>query len=554
MNHKSWQIVLITLLTLLALSVVVVVAKEPEPQDEIGLPAVSDDPGGRSVAARAAYTPTTVITVTSSADDPADGNSKKCSDVEPGECTLRRAINQAYPLSAGERPVAIVFDIPITDSEYISTTEIPGAWKITLGGTTAQALRDLYGETIVDGSTQPTGRDNGPRIIIDGQDNKNYGFILRQDGNQVRGVAMQNFKTAHISVSSSDNLIKDCWFGLSDDGLFLSAGDETTPEGGSGVALSASISGNIVRNNVFAGFFGVAAAIRGDDNVFSGNLVGARSDGTVPIPPQFDQHPCLHGAWVGGVGITVEGNDNRIGGPTKAEGNIFVGLFTDTTDESPVIDVSASGQGTIIQNNIIGLDAHRDVVGVCGRGMDFGSGPQAMQVISNTIVETGLSAIFMNSSSLNGNTLRGNIITRTTAWPGPQGFNEFSEDAITYGPYVPSALRNFAPAQVTEIDDTTVHGVSGEGSPCGHCIIELFLDDNDAITETLESLDVVVADGDGKWTVTLSAPLEQGYGLRTMSTVTDTFTIIGLDTGTTSKLSVLYGAEYEVFLPVVLRG
>jgi hypothetical protein len=547
-NRKVWQLAFVASLTVMALSVTVVMAKEPDLQGEISSrpPAIAQE--------ATQYTYNTVITVTSGTD-PSTNNSETCytgTGTDQSPCTLRRAIAEARGLSGGDRPVLISFDIPEDPAEgYNGVLDV---WKIALAGTTAHALRDVYGETIVDGGTQSGGRDNGPKIIIDGQGNKNYGFILRNGDNMILGVAMQNFNTAHISVSSDGNAVEDSWFGLSDNGMLLSAGDQTTPEGGAGVALAAGSDDNVIQNNRFAGFFGTAAAIRGDRNAFTGNWVGMRRDGTVPIPSQFDKHPCLHGAWIGGIGITVSGNNNQIGGPTEAEGNVFAGLFTDTTDESPVMDVSQSGQGTIIQNNRIGLDAQNDVVGVCGRGLDFGNGPQAMRVISNTLVETGLSAIFMNSTSLNGNLLRGNVITRTTPWPGPQGFNDFSEDALTYGPQVPDELRTFRPAQVTEIDNTTVHGTSGSGSPCSNCIIELFLDDNDGITETLQSLALVTADSQGDWTASLPAPLEVGQGLRTMSTVPDTFTIIGLDPETTSKLSELYLGGYQVFLPLTLRS
>jgi hypothetical protein len=508
--------------------------------------AVSAQADQVALSAREAITATTWITVNSTMDDFNDGNSKTCLNASP--CTLRRAINQAYPLTAPERPVAIVFDIPVTDTGYLPAV---GAWKITLTGTTANALRELNGQTTLDGSTQPGGRSDGPKIIVNGDDHKNYGLILRNDQNEVRGLAMQSFLEAHISISSSGNKIEDCWFGLSDDGMSLSSGDDTDPEGGGGVSFAAGSNDNEVRDNVLAGFYQVAIAVRGDGNTVSGNWIGMRADGTVPLPGGFDQHPCYGDAWTGGVAMTVSDNDNVIGGPAAADGNTMAGLYLQTTDQSPAMDVI--GTGHTIENNIIGLDAQGTVIGVCGRGLDFGGGPEAMMVRDNTIVETGLSAVFMNSASLNGNTLRGNIIRRATAWPPEQGMNPFPEDAIAYGPFVPAALRSFKPAQVTEIDGTAIQGTSGPGSPCPNCTVELFLDDQNGVTETLQSLALVTADANGDWTATLSAPLASGEGLRTMSTVPDSFTIIGLDAGTTSNLSVLY-ARYEVFLPLVTRG
>jgi hypothetical protein len=515
------------------------------------LPSHHNDALGNRATVPGEVMAATTITVTSTDDDYTDGKSKKCTDFPPDQCTLRRAINQAYTLSSGQRPVHIVFDIPTSDDGYDSTLR---AWKITLTGTTAHDLRELYGKTVVDGSTQPGGRSSGPKIIVDGQGSKSKGLVLRQDDNEVRGLAMQNFRNTHITLSSDGNLVEDCWLGLSDDGMTLSSGSGTDPEGGSGLAISAGSDNNIVRGNVLTGFFGAAAAIRGDHNVFSGNLVGTRANGTVPIPAQFDQHPCLAGAWTGGSGITVADNDNQIGGPRVEEGNVFAGLFLEvgaTTTQRPAMDVS--GDDHLIQNNVIGLDGNGALVGVCGRGMDFGNAPSDMQVISNTIVETGLSGILMNGSTINGNLLRGNVIRRATAWPGEQGDNNFAEDAIAYGPTVPAPLRNFVPAKVTEFNGTTVSGTSGMGSECPRCTVEVFLDDRDTVTEALQSVAVVTADASGNWNATLSQEPAAGQGLRTMSTVPDTFTIIGLDANTTSGLSGLQVGVRQVLLPLVLR-
>jgi hypothetical protein len=325
--------------------------------------------------------------------------------------------------------------------------------------------------------------------------------------------------------------------------------------------MAAGGSGNTVQDNVFAGFFGVAVAIRGDNAVFTGNWIGTRADGTVPIPAQFDKHPCLSGAWVGGSGITVSGDGHQIGGPDPADGNIFAGIFLDlssTSTQPPAMDVSGDGADHIIQNNIIGIDAQDNVVGVCGRGMDFANGPKDMWVEANMIVETGLSGIVMNSSTINGNTLRGNIIKRVTDWPSEQGFNDFPEDAISYGTEINPALRSFKPAAITDIDGVTVTGTSGANSACGYCVVEVFLDDTDTVTETLQSLAVVTAAANGSWTATSASPLASGQGLRTMSTVPDSFTIIGLDPGTTSRLSELYsgggiGGANAIYLPIVKK-
>jgi hypothetical protein len=285
-----------------------------------------------------------------------------------------------------------------------------------------------------------------------------------------------------------------------------------------------------------------------------------RADGTVPLPAQFDTHPCSGSStWTGGSGITLEGDDHQIGGPDAGDGNRFAGLYLDIfeTSEQPfAIEFKGATTDVLVQHNIIGLDGADDPIGICGRGLKLSNGPEGTQVISNTFVETGLSAILMNHWTLNGNILQGNVIRRETDWPGEQGDNTFPEDAIAYGSGVPDALQAFQPAVVTEVDGTAVTGVSGtsqNGQACANCTIELFLDDTDAVTEALESLVTVTANGSGNWSAVLPAPLASGHGLRTMSTVPDEWTIDDLQGGSTSNLSALYGADVKIYLPLVMH-
>jgi len=64
---------------------------------------------------------------------------------------------------------------------------------------------------------------------------------------------------------------------------------------------------------------------------------------------------------------------------------------------------------------------------------------------------------------------------------------------------------------------------------------------------------MVTADAGGDWQATLSAALQPGQALRTMSTVPDNFTIDDLIAGTTSNLSSLYSDRYLLFLPTMMQ-
>jgi hypothetical protein len=554
MNRRVWQVVLVAAWLLSFSGAGVVLAGRPEPEDGADMQRTAIGQVASPSSIEDTYN--TTITVTSGTD-PDDSKSKRCS-TEP-VCTLRRAIVESRWLSAGELPALIEFDIPADPAEGYNSSL--GVWEIEVYNTTdLNAFRYLLGQVTIDGSTQPGGRSDGPKIILIGpgtgqKTGLNLGETASNNENTVRGLGMQNFGP-HININSDENTVEDCWFGLSSDGTTLTSGDDTEPEDGTAISLSATADRNVIRNNKIAGFFGAAVALRGDENTFSGNWLGMRADGTVPIPHQFDKHPCMGNAWAGGSGITVDGDDHQIGGPDPSDGNRFAGLYLDIFGESEqpfAIQFTGSTEDVLVQNNVIGLDASDETIGICGRGIKLSNGPEGTQVISNTIVEPGLSAILMNHWTLNGNTLWGNIIGREAAWPGEQGDNTFPEGAIAYGDKVPEELSGFRPAKITEIDGADVSGTSGAGSECPFCTVELFLDDKDTVVEALESLASVTADSHGNWSATLPAPLEEDEALRTMSTVPDDWTITGLDAGTTSNLSVLYGEGYQVFLPLVMR-
>jgi hypothetical protein len=499
-------------------------------------------------------TPVTTIIVNSGQDlDNSDGTT--CA-TQP--CTLRRAVIQARNLPPAQKPVLIAFDIPATPEEgYDSTLQI---WKIQFAGISANAnaaLRQLNGNIIIDGSTQPGGRPNGPKIILVGPgtgqwDGLKLGENATQSGNEIRGLGFQMFKT-HIYASSHGNIIANNWFGLSDDGtdIVLRGGGADDGSGNTGVSVGANLTDNEITHNVFTGLAGVAAAINGDDTLFADNYIGTIANGTVPDKETDPTLICMQWDWLGGSGISLSGDRNTV------ENNVFAGLRIDVAPPTIQADtIRMSGDNHLIRNNKIGLDAQDNEIGVCGRGIYLQSSTKFNQITGNQIVEPGLSAISLNDSPVvstaDANTLRTNTIKRGTPWGQIDGNSE-PENAIQLGPGIRPAFRNFMPAQVTNIDELTVQGTAGANSPCPNCIIELFLDDMDSVTEALVSLAVVTANAQGNWTATLGAPLPDGHGLRTTSTTAQNNTIPNMSAGTTTALSVLYTSGYPVYLPMIQK-
>jgi hypothetical protein len=500
--------------------------------------------------------PVTVITVTSGTD-PDTSDSYTCISQTP--CTLRRAVIQARNLSAGAKPVLIAFDIPEEAGEgYDSSLDI---WKIEFSGISSNAqaaLRYLNGDIIIDGDTQPGGRSDGPKIILVSYSYQGDGLKLgetgTQDGNEIRNLGFQNFKT-HIYVNSSENIIEHNWFGLNDEGTapFLRNGNPADGSGNTGVSIQSGAQYNQIQNNVFLGLAGVAAAIRDKYNTFSNNYVGTAADGSVD--KETDPNlVCTTEDWLGGGGISVDGVVYS-GINHTIENNIFAGLrFEQFSISTPPDAIRIGGTYHLIQNNKIGIDATGAEVGTCGRGIYLIASPHDMQVISNTIVNSGLSAISLNDVLYDAVLLRNNTVKKNSAWPEVEGAPK-AEDAIQINPSLPDPFENFIPAQVTDIDGTTVQGTSGAGSACPNCIIELFLDDNDAIKEALQSLGVVTANASGNWTATLPFELSRTQGIRTTSTTAQYNTIPNISAGTTTGLSDLYQSSpiQKTYLPLLRR-
>jgi hypothetical protein len=484
----------------------------------------------------------TTITVNSTTD-PDNSDSRTCLTYSP--CTLRRAVIQARTAT---KPALIAFNVPTSDPGYNSTLKI---WKIQFmyisGSTSNTALRYINGNITINGTTQPNGRTVGPKIILVGpagglKDGIKLGENATQNTNTLRGLGFQNFLT-DVYVNSDANTIEDNWFGLNDAGTqpYLRNDDPKQGSGNTGVALSAGVDNNVIQGNYFLGLAGVAAALRGEDTLFENNYIGTNAAGLVTGKQTDPSLLCTPDDWLGGGGISLDGPRHIV------QDNIIAGLRLEkslTSTQPDAITVQSTCDNCLIQENYIGLDALNHEIGVCGQGIDI-SNTKGVLLKNNTLVETFNAAIFINGSLSDANTLRGNIIRRSTPWLLPEGAKK-ADDAILRYSGLPDAFEFFNPAKVTSINGKAVSGTAGNGNPCPNCVIELFLDDNDGITETLQSLITTTANINGNWSVTLAAPLATGYGIRTTSTTAQYNTIPNMKKGTTAGLSVLYDVRYSI--------
>ena len=178
--------------------------------------------------------------------------------------------------------------------------------------------------------------------------------------------------------------------------------------------------------------------------------------------------------------------------------------------------LSVTGEDHVVRHNVIGVTSDDEPFGTCGEGIHVGgiSGGHFIQVMTNTVVGAqGVAGIFVTGAptgyDLDAVTVQGNVILDSKV------------EAFDFGDLVPEVLRAFSPAAVTGIDGVHVTGTSGAASPCANCVIEVFLDVDDTVTETLASLGKTIADAGGNWALTLAQPLAANEGLRTASTTVD---------------------------------
>jgi hypothetical protein len=192
-----------------------------------------------------------------------------------------------------------------------------------------------------------------------------------------------------------------------------------------------------------------------------------------------------------------------------------------------------------VQGNVIGVDSGNTKVGVCGQGIKVSG--RDTQILSNVIVRSragfeGDDGKLLKTAILGGEssrpfdeiTVRMNLVE-----DGPGDIYQFGED-------VPEALALFEPARITRISGMTIAGTQEASSPCPGCLIDLYLDDDDAIQDAFAHLGSAVADASGAFTLTMAAPLPGSASVRTSSTTQTEEVIGGLGPGATSKISRLF--------------
>ncbi len=506
---------------------------------------------------------TTIISIDTTADPDDDRTNYTCNftlgsgalgrPAPDGKCTLRRALIEASLRPQVDRPIAIHFNIPTSDPGY--SPEVSGTWVISVSNTLPALKTDTIinrnGQVTIDGSSQPGGRSDGPPIIIDTSD---FSLEIESSRNVIRNLAFKNGGAILVKTFAPTTTIEGIWMGLSDDGQRVQFRTPRQPNRMAFGAINLASDGNVVRNSALTGAFARAITVDGgDNNLLENNLIGTRADGTVPTvdpairclieitnpeePFAFYYNPA---DWYGGWGIAISGTGNII------RNNRLVGMNNVRSgNDTPAMALEVFGSNHQIISNTIGIDVNGYELGVCGQAIKVSG--HDIDVLDNLIVGAGrfnpddpnVSAILVSDTSplFDRITVRRNVVR--------DGILPSTKDLYEFGPGLPEALKLYASGRITSIDGVTVRGTNGRDilggtHPCPNCLIDLYLDDDDARNEALAWLGSTQADLNGNFVFTLTQPLSSTQGLHTISTSTEDDVIVDYSTGMSAEASKLF--------------
>jgi len=169
--------------------------------------------------------------------------------------------------------------------------------------------------------------------------------------------------------------------GYSGTPLVVLTGTPSTVE--TGLAITGGSS--TVKGLVFNGFQTDALELQSDNNSVLGSFIGTNALGTAA------------GSTAEGTGITINGDNNTIGGTTAAGRNIISGNQTSGIDII-FMDTQRSGASNVIEGNYIGTDVTGKVAVPNLDGVDVNSASMTVGSGQNTIGATGAGNVISGNS------------------------------------------------------------------------------------------------------------------------------------------------------------
>ena len=198
-------------------------------------------------------------------------------------------------------------------------------------------------------------------VIIDGRDKSLTCLILGSNGNEVKGLRIHNCQTGVLVKEKTVGNI-----------------------------IGAARDGNVLSDNM------VGVEVRGG-TVIRGNIIGLDATGASRMANEFE-----------GIWVTNVARDTIIGGAAPGEGNVISG--------NKLFGVSVDGaQGTVLQGNIIGLDAsgRKGIANRFGITVQFGAHGTLIGGAADgerNVIAGNNTGILVQHTGTEGNAIRGNYI------------------------------------------------------------------------------------------------------------------------------------------------
>lgn len=275
-----------------------------------------------------------------------------------------------------------------------------GEYTIVLGS----ALPTITQAVVIDGLSQPSSGSH-PLIVLDGNGVTGNGITLgtTADGSTVRGLVIRGFNgdAIHIDAGSDNHAITGNYLGsFNADGSDAGAGKRNLSDGIESWGNQVRIGGttlserNLIGGNAERGIYldGLTTGTR-----VLGNYIGTDAAGAVSVANGW-------GVALAGLGTAT------IGGTGAGEGNLISG--------NTLGGVLAANQRTVLQGNVVGLDASGSValanggngveIRTLGASLVGGSGVGAGNVLSGN-AGAGV-AFYVSAVSLVPHVVQGNLI------------------------------------------------------------------------------------------------------------------------------------------------
>lgn len=274
--------------------------------------------------------------------------------------------------------------------------KIPGTGPETIKLHSALPL--ITKPVTIDGTSQP-GYSGSPLIVLSGSGAgsgaSGLSLTASAAGSVIRGLAIDSFSGVGVLVNGgSKDVVANDDIGITPAGLAAGNGTGVEIEGG---AVHVSVSGDVISANTY----GVVISGAGTSaNVVAGDFIGTDAKGLHALP-NFD-----------GVVIQAQASNNTIGGTTLAARDVISGNSWDG-----VHIVGSGTKGNVVLGDDIGVassgtgalgNGASDVAIFQGASSNTVGGTSAGA--RNVISAAGVYGVYISDAGTNGNVVEGNFI------------------------------------------------------------------------------------------------------------------------------------------------